>query len=120
MRTRKRKTPAPQAPKLGAKFFGRTIRAFRLSLGILQEELAEKAGVSVTLVGMVEREKGRLSEQTLCSLCIGLESEAGRPMLRAVYDGVMVAIWEELRSVEIQMRKDRGLAACGESPRVLP
>lgn len=98
-----------QALKLGSIYFGRTIRAFRLSLGISQEELAERANVSVTLVGMVEREKGRLSEQTLCSICLGLESEAGRPMLRAVYDGAVVALWEELRSVEVQMRTDRGL-----------
>jgi transcriptional regulator with XRE-family HTH domain len=107
VRTRPKKT---QTLKLGAKFFGRTIRAFRLSLGISQEELAEKAGVSGSLVGMVEREKCRLSEQTLCSICLALESEAGRPMLRAVFDGVMVALWEELRSVELQMRKERGLA----------
>lgn len=107
MRTRTGKKT--QALKLGSIYFGRTIRAFRLSLGISQEELAERASVSVTLVGMVEREKGRLSEQTLCSICLALESEAGRPMLRAVYDGVIVALWEELRSVEVQMRKDRGL-----------
>lgn len=107
MRARPRKT---LALKLGTKFFGRTIRAFRLSLGISQEELAGKANVSVALVGMVEREQSRLSEQTLCGLCLGLESEAGRPMLRAVYDGAIGALWEELRSVEIQMRKDRGFS----------
>lgn len=75
MRTRSNKT---QVLKLGSKYFGRTIRAFRLSLGILQEELAEKASVSVTVVGMIEREQSRLSEETLCSICLGLESEAGR------------------------------------------
>jgi len=31
-------------------------------------------------------------------------------MLRAVYDGAVIALWEELWSVEVQMRKDRGLA----------
>lgn len=96
--------------KLGAKFFGRTIRTLRLSFGISQEELAKKASVSATLLGMLEREQSRLSEQTLCSICLGLESEAGRPMLRAVYEGAMAALWEELRSVEVQLRKDRGLA----------
>lgn len=98
-----------QILRLGSKYFGRTIRAFRLSVGTSQEELAERASISVTLVGMIEREQGRLSEQTLCSICLGLGSEAGRPMLRAVYDGAMAALWEELQSVDVQMRKDRGL-----------
>lgn len=100
---------AQQILKLGSKYFGRTIRAFRLSVGISQEELAERASISVTLVGMIEREQGRLSEQTLSSICLGLESEAGRPILRAVYDGAVAALWEELQSVDVQTRKDRGL-----------
>jgi|SRR5215213_6133737 len=98
-----------QILKLGSKYFGRTIRVFRLSVGISQEELAQRAGISVTLVGMIEREQGRLSERTLCSICLGLESEAGRPMLRAVYDGAVAALWEELQSVDVQTREDRGL-----------
>ena len=96
--------------KLGSKYLGRAVRAFRQTMGISQEELAERAGLSAAIVGMVEREQRRLSEQTLCSLCLALESEAGRPMLRTVYDSAMGALWDELQSVDAQMRKDRGLA----------
>jgi transcriptional regulator with XRE-family HTH domain len=99
-----------KARELGSKYFGRAIRAFRLSAGLSQQELAGRAGVSAHVVGMVEREKGRLSEQVLCGVCLGLESEAGRPMLKAVCDGAVAALWDELRSVELQMRKDRGWA----------
>lgn len=96
--------------ELGSKHFGRSIRAIRLSTGLSQEELAARAEVSVALLGSLEREKGGLSVQTLCSICLGLESQAGRPMLKAVFDGAMVSLWHELRSTAAQVRTDRGWA----------
>ena len=96
--------------ELGSKYLGRSLREFRLSAGLSQEELARRSSVSVATVGSVERERARISEQTLCKLCFALEETAGRPMLREVFESAMVTFWNELQSVESQFRKDRGLA----------
>jgi transcriptional regulator with XRE-family HTH domain len=102
-----RKKPARE---LGSKYLGRSLREFRLSVGLSQEELAHRASVSVSIVGNVEREATRLSEQTLCKLCFALEEAAERPLLKDVFESAMVTFWSELRSVATQLQKDRGLA----------
>lgn len=96
---------------MGSKYFGRAIRKWRLSAGLSQEELAERAEVSVTLVGTIERERGHLSEEIFCKLCLGLESELGRPVLRPVLYDSMEALWKELLSSERRLREERGWAA---------
>lgn len=108
---RKQEGKQKRVRELGSKHFGRSIRTMRLSMALSQEQLAAGADVSVAVLGALERERGGLSVQTLCSICLGLESEAGRPMLKAVFDGAMVSLWKELRSAEAQARADRGWAA---------
>jgi transcriptional regulator with XRE-family HTH domain len=93
---------------LGSKYFGRAIRKWRLVAGLSQEELAESAGVSVTLVGTVERERGHVSEEILSRLCLGLESALDKPMLGHVfYDGIE-ALWKDLLAGERGLRQERG------------
>jgi transcriptional regulator with XRE-family HTH domain len=74
---------------LGSNYFGRAVKKWRLAAPLSQEELARRARVSVTLVGTIERERGHISGEILCKLCLGLESELGRPILGAIfYDGL--------------------------------
>jgi transcriptional regulator with XRE-family HTH domain len=96
---------------MGSKFFGRAIKRWRLFAGLSQDELAERAQVSVTLVGTIERERGHLSEEIFCKLCLGLETELGRPMLRPVLHDVFSGLCHELTSIEKPLRQERGLGA---------
>jgi transcriptional regulator with XRE-family HTH domain len=97
--------------EMGSKFFGRAIKRWRLVAGLSQDELAERAQVSVTLVGTIERERGHLSEEIFCKLCLGLETELGRPMLRSVLHDVLSNLWQELSAIEKPLRQERGWEA---------
>ena len=96
---------------MGSKYFGRAIKKWRLFAGLSQEELAKRAQVSVTLVGTIERERGHLSEEIFCKLCLGLESKLGRPMLRPVLSDVHASLWKELSASESSLRQERGWGA---------
>lgn len=96
--------------ELGSKYFGRALRALRLAVPLSQGDLAERADVSVAVLGALEREKGTLSMRTLCKLCVGLESQTGRAMLKPVFDTAMLSLWHDLRSMEGEIRADRGWA----------
>lgn len=90
-----------------------------MAAGLSQEELAGRSRVSITLVGTVERERGHISAEILCKLCLGLETELGSPMLATVvYEG-FEALWKDLVAVEERLRKERGLPAANyETPRI--
>lgn len=98
-----------QRREMGSKYFGRAIKKWRLIAGLSQEELAKRAQVSVTLVGTVERERGHLSEEIFCKLCLGLESKLDRPILRPVFSDGIASLWQELSVTEGRLRKERGL-----------
>lgn len=97
--------------ELGSKYFGRAIREHRFAARLSQEDLAERADVSVATLGALERERGTLSMTTLCKLCIGLESQTGSPMLKPVFDTAVLSLWHDLRSMEGVIRAERGWAA---------
>ena len=107
--------------EIGSRYFGPAIKQWRLAADLSQEELAERAGVSVRSVGAVERERGHLSTEIFSRLCLGLESKLGRPMLSAVlYDG-MEALWKDLLSSESGLRQELGLAPADyETPDISP
>ena len=94
---------------MGSKYYGRAIKNWRLTAGLSQEELAERAEVSVTLVGTIERERGHLSEEIFIKICLGLESKLGRPMLRAVLADSVEGLWTELMAQERSLRQEKGL-----------
>ena len=94
---------------MGSKYFGRALKKWRLFAGISQEELAQRAQVSVTLVGTVERERGHLSEEIFCKLCLGLESKLGRPMLRTLFADGVTNLWQEVSAAQAVLRQERGL-----------
>lgn len=94
---------------MGSKYYGRAIKHWRLTAGLSQEELAERAEVSVTLVGTIERERGHLSEEIFIKICLGLESKLGRPMLRAVFTDSVEGLWTELMAQERGLRQEKGL-----------
>lgn len=96
---------------MGSKYFGRAVKKWRLFAELSQEELAQRAQVSVTLVGSIERERGHLSEEIFCKLCLGLESKLGRPMLRLILSDVHASLWKELSSSESSLRQERGWGA---------
>jgi transcriptional regulator with XRE-family HTH domain len=108
---RRRKTRKSVVRELGSKYFGRSVKKWRLIACLSQEELAERAGISVSLLGTVERERGYFSTETLCNLSLGLESALGRPMLESLLADSLAALWKESLAAEAQMRERRGLPA---------
>lgn len=94
---------------MGSKHYGRAIKNWRLTAGLSQEELAQRAQVSVTVVGAIERERGHLSEEIFIKICLGLESKLGRPLLRAVFVDSIESLWAELLAQERSSRQERGL-----------
>lgn len=53
--------------------FGQKVRQKRLSLGISQEELAERAGVHRTYVGMIERGEKNITLRNIVKFAKALE-----------------------------------------------
>lgn len=103
---------------MGSKYFGRAIKKWRLYAGISQEDLARRAQVSVTLVGTIERERGHLSEEIFCKLCLGLESKLGKPLLRPVFADGIASLWQELSETQRHLRQARGLEAEEHEPEI--
>jgi transcriptional regulator with XRE-family HTH domain len=58
------------------RLFCHNIRQFRANLGLSQEELAEKAGVSVPFMGAVERGEKWPGPETIAGIAFGLGVEA--------------------------------------------
>jgi transcriptional regulator with XRE-family HTH domain len=96
--------------EIGSKYFGRVVKKWRLAADLSQEELAERADVSVGSVGAVERERSHLSAEIFCRLCLGLESKLGRPTLEPVFCDVIEVLWRDLLSSERGLRQERGWA----------
>jgi transcriptional regulator with XRE-family HTH domain len=55
---------------------GHNIRLYRETMGISQEELAEKAGISPPFLGSIERGEKWPSHETLTGIAAGLKVEA--------------------------------------------
>ena len=55
---------------------GHNIRLYRETIGISQEELAEKAGISPPFLGSIERGEKWPSHETLTGIAAGLKVEA--------------------------------------------
>lgn len=55
---------------------GKRVRIRRNVLGITQEELADKIGVSTSFIGHIERGSRKLSVETLYALCKALDTSA--------------------------------------------
>lgn len=53
--------------------FGKTIRKFRLSKGLSQEQLGFKADVHRTYVGMIERGEKNITLENIKKFCHGLD-----------------------------------------------
>ncbi|HPJ81975.1 MAG TPA: helix-turn-helix transcriptional regulator [Saccharofermentans sp.] len=52
--------------------FGLRVKELRHSLGISQEELAEKAGVHRTYIGMIERGEKNITLKSLSKIAVAL------------------------------------------------
>ena len=101
---------------LGSPFFGRTIRKWRLIAHLSQQELADRARLSVSLVGCIERERGHIAMETLCELALGLESALGRPMMESILVDSLAALWQSSILAEERLRRERGLPAATYEP----
>lgn len=100
---------------LGSLYLGRAIRKWRLMAGMSQEELAQRAGVSTTLVGTVERERGHISPEIVCRLSIGLDT-TGQSMLAAVLQDVFATMWAEHIALEGEIRERLGRPCAMDEP----
>jgi len=54
------------------KLFGQRLKSIRLANGLTQEELAEKAGLHATYIGIIERGKQAASLDTIEKLAVAL------------------------------------------------
>jgi transcriptional regulator with XRE-family HTH domain len=59
---------------MDSKILGKVIKAYRMRADISQKVLAERAGLSESTVGAIERGERRLSDENLVKLCLGLGS----------------------------------------------
>jgi len=57
--------------------FGKAVRKERQRLGISQEELAERAGVHRTYIGMIERAEKNITLINIGKICTGLNTRIG-------------------------------------------
>lgn len=55
--------------------FARNVKAYRHKLGLSQEELAERAGVHRTYIGMLERSEKNVTIYNIERLALALEVE---------------------------------------------
>lgn len=69
---------------------GKNIRKYRLAKRLLQEELAEKIGLSVNYIGMVERGEKTPSLKTLVAILNALEVSADMVLVDVVDKGYEV------------------------------
>lgn len=69
---------------------GKNIRKYRLAKRLLQEELAEKTGLSVNYIGMVERGEKTPSLKTLVAILNALEVSADMVLVDVVDKGYEV------------------------------
>lgn len=53
--------------------FGLMIRSIRIEKGLSQEQLANKAGVHRTYIGMIERGEKNITLENISKICGGLE-----------------------------------------------
>lgn len=53
--------------------FGGKVRRFRHAQGLSQEELADRAGVHRTYIGMVERAEKNITLENIGKICNGLK-----------------------------------------------
>lgn len=54
--------------------FGQKVRALRTELGLSQEQLAEKAGVHRTYIGMIERAEKNITLENIAKLAKALNT----------------------------------------------
>jgi transcriptional regulator with XRE-family HTH domain len=66
-----------QAERYVRKFIGQRIRAVRLQMGLTQQRLGERAGLSGKFIGEVERGTKSISIDNLYALAVALEIPLG-------------------------------------------
>jgi len=57
--------------------FGQKVRTERIKLGLSQEELAARAGVHRTYIGMIERAEKNITLENIGKICKGLNLKLG-------------------------------------------
>lgn len=57
------------------KEFGQAVRSLRLARGLTQEQLAEKAGLHINSVSLVERGLTPAALDTICAIADALETQ---------------------------------------------
>lgn len=87
---------------------GKNIRKYRLAKRLLQEELAEKTGLSVNYIGMVERGEKTPSLKTLVAILNALEVSADMVLVDVVDKGYEVKdslLNEKLSKLSVEDRE---------------
>lgn len=73
----------PGKPATAQKRFGTIIRAERKEQKLTQEELADRAGISVVFLSDIERGVENVSLETIAKLAKGLDTKIGELLVRA-------------------------------------
>ncbi len=102
--------------KISSIYIGRVLRRWRLYANLSQRELASRAGLGETLVGVIERERGMVGVEVIPRLCLALESAIGRPMLAQVFSDANAVYWTDIQSIESRLRQELGLADAAYTP----
>lgn len=91
------------------KLFGQRLRSIRLAKGLTQEELAEKAGLHATYIGIIERGKQGASLDTIEKLAqaLGVKEEKFFSFISRKYpikekEGLIINLENTLRRQKIE------------------
>jgi len=89
------------------KDIGRRIRKKRLSHGWKQEELAEKAGLSSSYIGMIERGEKMPSLETFIAIANALEVSSDELLAGVLKKGYEIRMSEYTEKIRELNRKNR-------------
>ena len=79
---------------------GKRVRQLRLQRKLTQEQLAERAGISTSFLGHIERGSRKLSLETFCRLIRALNCTAG-DLLPMEGEAVRLSVLELLRCAAV-------------------
>ena len=88
---------------MDSKIFGGVIKAWRFRADMSQKELAQKAGLSESTVGAIERGERRLSDENFVKICIGLGMTVDE-----IFDSGSHIHLDVLLQIERRLRGDKG------------
>lgn len=94
---------------LNYKMIGKRIRKQRKKCKLTQEQLAERANISTSFMGHIERGTRKMSVETLCEISLALECPADELLGMGLLKGDYRASVSELLALAQALASKRGL-----------